>query len=64
MLFFWSCFFFLGVGVPVLLMALLGVAGDADLALLGSLLVNVAIVVLGFGVLGVLLVVSFCCCCS
>ena len=58
-MFFWSCFFFLGVGVPVLLMALLGVAGDADLALLGSLLVNVAIVVLGFGVLGVLLVLSF-----
>ena len=60
-MFFWSCFFFffLGVGVPVLLMALLGVAGDADIALLGVSLVNVAIVVLGFGVLGVLLVVSF-----
>ena len=54
----------MGVGVPVLLMALLGVAGDAGIALLGVSLVNVAIVVLGFGVLGVLLVVSFCWCCS
>ena len=54
----------MGVGVPVLLLALLGVVGDADLALPGSLLVNVAIVVLGFGVVGVLLVVSFCWCCS
>ena len=63
-MFFWSCFFFLGVGVAVLLLALLGVAGDADVALLGVSHVNVAIVVLGVGVLGVLLVVSFCCCCS
>ena len=63
-MFFLSCFFFLGVVVPVLLLALLGVAGGADLALLCVLLVNVAIVVLGLGVVGVLLVVSFCWCCS
>ena len=49
----------MGVGAPVLLLALLGVAGDADIALLGVSHVNVAIVVLGVGVLGVLLVVSF-----
>ena len=59
-MFFLSCFFFLGVVVPVMLLALLGVAGGADLALLCVLLVNVAIVVLGLGVVGVLLVVSFC----
>ena len=50
----------MGVVVPVILLALLGVAGGADLALLCVLLVNVAIVVLGLGVVGVLLVVSFC----
>ena len=40
-------------------MALLGVAGDADIALLGVILVNVASGVLGFGVLALLLVLSF-----
>ena len=50
----------MGVVVPVILLALPGVAGGADLALLGVLLVNVAIVVLGLGVVGLLLVVSFC----
>ena len=49
----------MGVGVPVLLMALLGVAGDADIALHGVVLVNVASGVLGFGVLALLLVLSF-----
>ena len=48
------------VVVPVFLLALLGLAGGADLALLGLLLVNVAMGVLGLGVVGLLLLVSFC----
>ena len=50
----------LGVLLHVLVLAVLGDDGDVDLALLGLLLVNVAIGVLGLGVVGLLLVVSFC----
>ena len=50
----------MGVVVPVILLDLLGVAGGAELALFCVLLVTVAIVVIGLGVVGVLLVVSCC----
>ena len=53
----------LGLVVPAIDLAAIGVGGDVDVAFLGLLLVNVVIVVVGLlgGVLFLLLLV--CCCC-